>query len=120
MEKPNATTMAWFERAVPKDARARKGAMFGQPCAFVDGNMFFGTFAQSVVARVGEARAAALAGGPRRIFEPMGGRLWKEYIHMDTGAVSDADLATYAKDALEWTAANVPPKVAKAKKVEKG
>lgn len=45
MERPNDKTVAYYDRNVPKDARAVKGQMFGHPCAFVNGNMFFGTFA---------------------------------------------------------------------------
>lgn len=40
MEKPNATTIAYYDRNVPPDGRAVKGQMFGHPCAFVNGHMF--------------------------------------------------------------------------------
>jgi hypothetical protein len=50
---------------MPDDRRARRGQMFGHPCAFVNGHMFHGTFAQAVVARVGAERAEALAGRGR-------------------------------------------------------
>lgn len=113
MEKPSAVTAAWYSDAVPADPRAVKGQMFGHPCAFVNGNMFFGTFAQSVVARVGEARATTLAAqGEFRIFEPMPGRAWKEYVQVALGTIPDAELAALAKEAMVTTAA-LAPKVKK-------
>ena len=113
MERPNAATIAWYDAAVPEDPRAVKGQMFGHPCAFVNRNMFFGTFGQSVVVRVGDERAAALAKkGPGRIFEPMPGRAWREYLQLERGAVSARVLAGLATDALEHTA-SLPPKAAK-------
>jgi len=114
MEKPNAATVDYYERNVPEDPRAKKGQMFGHPCAFVNGNMFFGTFAQTVVVRVGAPRAAALAKGKVRIFEPMAGRAWKEYIQIDAGAMKDAQLRALALEALEATALLPAKRAAKA------
>jgi hypothetical protein len=118
MDKPNAETVAWYERAAPADPRAKLGKMFGHPCAFVNGNMFYGTFGQSVVARVGETRAAALAKGKLRVFEPMAGRAWKEYVQVPAGAMADAELSALAREALDWTNANIAPKVEKPKKAK--
>jgi hypothetical protein len=118
MEKPSAATVAYYESAVPDDARAKKGAMFGHPCAFVNGNMFFGTFHQTVVARVGEDRAAKLAKGKLRIFEPMPHRPWKEYVQIDAGSLPAKDVASLAVEALDWTA-TLPPKPAKGAKAAK-
>jgi hypothetical protein len=87
--------------------------MFRHPCCFVNRNMFYGTFAQSVVVRVGEARAAALAKKPpAHIFEPMPGRAWREYVQFDVEAVPIATVAKLAAEALAHTAA-LPPKPAK-------
>jgi hypothetical protein len=119
MERPNESTVAYYEAAVPADARARKGSMFGHPSAFVNGNMFFGTFAQSVVARVGEERATAVARGGLRIFEPMAGRAWREYVQIDTGALPAGALAELAREALEWTS-TLPPKAEKKAAAKKG
>ncbi len=119
MERPTPDTVAWYEAAVPEDPRAVKGQMFGHPCAFVNRNMFFGTFAQTVVVRVGEARAEALAKkGPGRIFEPMPGRAWREYLQLDRGAVPAATLSKLAALALAHTA-TLPAKGEKTKKPAK-
>lgn len=105
MERPNATTIAYYDRNVPADPRAVKGQMFGHPCAFVNGNMFFGTFAQTVVARVGKERAAALLGPNLRIFEPMAGRAWAEYVQWGAEVLPDQQALAFAQEALEATAA---------------
>ena len=116
MEKPNAQTTAAFERLIPDDPRAVRGQMFGHPCAFVHGNMFFGTFADILIARVGQARAAVLvAEGQAVLFSPMEGRTWKEYVQVSARAGSGALHRRLAKEALEHTA-GLPPKAKKGKK----
>jgi hypothetical protein len=112
VERPTEATIAYYDAAVPEDPRAKKGQMFGHPCAFVNGNMFFGTFHQTVVARVGEDRAVKLAKGKLRIFEPMPGRAWREYVQLDAGALPRAKIAALAQEALEHTA-TLPAKAAK-------
>ena len=120
MEKPDAATIAWYEEAVPADPRAVKGKMFGFPCAFVNGHMFFGTFSGAVVARVGEARLQALiAEGKGRAFEPMDGRPWREYLSVPTGSLSDRQVAAIAEEAFQLTA-KLPPKPPKAGKKKAG
>lgn len=120
MERPNAATIAAYNLAIPAYPRAVKGQMFGHPCAFVNGNMFFGTFAQTVVARVGEARTASLSAAQEAVvFIPMPGRPWKEYIQLHPTVVSAERLAAYALEALEHTA-GMPPKVEKPKKATSG
>lgn len=112
MKKPSPETVAAFDAALPDDLRSRRGSMFGHACAFVNGNMYYGTFGDSFVLRVGEPRTAALAKGPLRVFAPMPGRLWKEYLQADRGALAAKRLAELAKEALEWSSA-LPPKGAK-------
>lgn len=118
MEKPDAATVALYETSVPGDARAVRGQMFGHPCAFVNGNLFFGTFGASVIARVGPDRAAALATPPVTRFEPRPGRPWAEYVRVPTGTLPEADVAALAREALAYTA-GLPPKAAKAAKAPK-
>ncbi len=80
--------------------------MFGHPCAFVNGNMFLGTFAQSVIFRVGEAKAASLAAeGRAPLFEPAAGKTWKAYVHVAPGQVPDDVLRGWAMEAYLATAA---------------
>ncbi|MBM4345035.1 MAG: hypothetical protein FJ100_16825 [Deltaproteobacteria bacterium] len=119
MKKPDASTVTWYEANVPVDPRAVRGQMFGHPCAFVNGNLFFGTFEQTLIARVGTDRAAALAqGGVVRVFEPMAGRPWKDYVQIAAGQVGDAELRHLVKGALDHTA-RLAPKVEKKAKAKK-
>lgn len=116
MERPSAPTVAAYDAAIPTDPRAVRGQMFGHPCAFVNGNMFFGTFAQSVIARVGVARTAELvAGGSVTMFEPMPGRPWRDYVQVLAHGADARTLASLAAEAFENTAA-MPPKEKKPKK----
>ncbi|MFZ5477551.1 MAG: TfoX/Sxy family protein [Myxococcota bacterium] len=103
-----------FDAALPDDARVVRKRMFGNPCAFVNRQMFFGTFGDTVVARVGPERVEALDGeGGLRVFTPMPERPWRDYVQAD--AQSDpARLRELAADALAWTL-TLPPKVKKPK-----
>src|SRR5579859_624556 len=81
-----------FEAIVPgPPVTPRK--MFGYPAAFVNGNMFIGLFQEDMILRLPEAeRTELLKVAGAKIFEPMPGRLSREYI-----AVPPALLASYEK-----------------------
>lgn len=112
--KPDPAAVAAFEAAFPTDPRAKRGQMFGHPCGFVNGNMFFGTFGATLIARVGET-AASTASSPMKVFVPREGRAWKEYVVVDAGVVSEPVLGELARKALDHTA-SLPPKEKKAAK----
>ena len=62
--------------------------MFGYPSAFVNGNMFAGTFQDSIIVRLAETdRAALLRLKGAAPFEPMGHPM-KEYIVVPAGMVA--------------------------------
>ena len=109
MAKVTEAAVAAYEAAFPADERAVKKKMFGHPAAFVNGNMFFGTFADGLTFRLPADRLVELAEldgvSP---FEPMPGRPWKEYVFSDRTA-SDEQHAAWALEALEHTA-KMPPK----------
>jgi hypothetical protein len=89
--------------------------MFGSPCAFVNRQMFFGTFEETLVARVGPRRASALAAQPGlQVFTPSEGRVWDDYVQLPPSAEPDL-LAELAAEALAWAAA-LPKKVKPPKK----
>jgi hypothetical protein len=66
--------------------------------------MFFGTSGQTVVIRVGEVRAAALAIGPLGVFEPKGGQARKEYVQLAADALPDEAVLALTSEALALTA----------------
>lgn len=118
-----ADVAAAYEAALPSDARVERKKMFGMPCAFVNRQMFFGTFESTLVARVGPARAAALAGQDGMVvFTPMADRPWRDYVQVPGDAPADL-LKTLAQEALAWTLVLPPraekPKVKKDKKAKK-
>ena len=120
--EPDPTVVAAYPAALPDDPRVEAKRMFGMPCAFVNRQMFFGTFEKSVVARVGPERAELLASNTgMRVFTPMEDRPWRDYVQLDAG-VDAAFLKELAVEALNW-ADQLPPKVkrpkVKAKKAAK-
>jgi TfoX/Sxy family transcriptional regulator of competence genes len=60
-----------------------KRSMFGYPCFFVNRNMFCGLFADRVFLRIPEAdRMMLLKAEGIKPFEPLKGRVMKEYIEL--------------------------------------
>jgi hypothetical protein len=103
------TAIAAYEAALPDDPGIERKKMFGCPCAFVNRQMFFGTFDDSLVARVGPDRVEELVGKPGITgFTPTEGKAaWRDYVRLDG---SDPALSkALAAEALEW-AAKLPAK----------
>lgn len=116
METPNRETIAHYEALLPDDPRVTPGKMFGHVCAFVGGHMFFGTFAQTLIVRVGPDRAPELLDGDGiTAFEPLPGRPWREYVQFDPRLMDAEEARTLVEDALDFTAA-LPPKPQRVKK----
>ena len=115
MSEPSPEVIATYETALPDDERVEQKKMFGSPCAFVNRQMFFGTFEQSIVARVGPERVQALAEqAGMQVFTLAPDKQWDDYVQMD-GTVDPATLADLAAEALSWAAA-LPKKVKQPKK----
>src|SRR5262245_18459379 len=77
-----------FRAALPKDPRIEHRKMFGYPCAFVAGNLFTGLHQEDVIVRLGEdERRAAIVEEGAKIFEPIPGRLMREYLVVPTGVL---------------------------------
>jgi TfoX/Sxy family transcriptional regulator of competence genes len=88
MEKPSPESIARFEDVAPGGPEAEARKMFGQPCAFVHGNMFMGLFGDQFQVRLSPPdREAALKAGAFP-FEPMG-RAMKEYVVLPPEIVAD-------------------------------
>ena len=99
----SAEAVAAYEAALPTDDRVERKRMFGVPCAFVNRQMFFGTFGPSVIARVGPKRVATLVAQPgMKVFVPTEGKPWEDYVQVET--FDDAALlTTLAAEAMTWT-----------------
>ncbi len=106
--------IAVYEASLPADERVERKKMFGMPCAFVNRQMFYGTFENTVVARIGPDRVQALLGKPGiKVFSPMPDRAWKDYVQVEITVEVDI-LKMLAAEALRWTL-KLPAKAPKPK-----
>ncbi len=107
--EPAALVVAAYETALPNDERIKRKRMFGSPCAFVNRQMFFGTFEQTLVARLGPDRVQDFVDTPgMQVFTLSPDKTWDDYIQMDA-TVEPSVLAEMAAEALAWCE-SLPPK----------
>ena len=107
-----AENHALFRAALPADPRIETLQMFGGVAAKVNGHMFGGTFARSVMLMLSEAdRAAALALDGAAPFDPMGnGAMRGDKVQMPEALMDDAEaLKDWVRRAFEH-AAGLPAK----------
>jgi hypothetical protein len=104
-----------YEAALPEDERIARKKMFGSPCAFVNRQMFFGTFEETLVARVGPSRVQALCAEPgMSVFTLSPEKQWDDYVQMDS-TVAPERHRELALEAMSWTLA-LPKKVKRSKR----
>jgi TfoX/Sxy family transcriptional regulator of competence genes len=102
-----------FDASLPSNVEKRK--MFGYPAAFVNGNMAAGLHQDGLVLRLPEDDRNALVAEGGVPFEPMPGRVMREYV------VAPQKLASKAAELKRWLdraikhAAAMPAKKKKAK-----
>ena len=114
MEKPGSEILAVFERQVPDRPDVECKMMFGARGAWVNGNMFMGTFEQDLALRLPEDARAELQAAGGQQFAPMG-RTMREYVLVPrTMLADDARRAEWVDRAVDFVAA-MPPKVKKPK-----
>ena len=80
-KKPPEKLIKFFEeKAASVNCEKRK--MFGYPCAFIKNNMFFGTFEDDVVLRLGEdgSKKAISVNKDLTPFEPRPGQHMRQYV----------------------------------------
>ncbi len=109
--KTPQATIAAFESAVPSARAVVKRKMFGYPAAFVNGNMFAGTFRDDIVVRLEEYDRGELLQSPgAKPFEPMPGRPMTEYVAVPPSFVRrPAELTRWIARAHRY-AARLPAK----------
>lgn len=91
-------------------------SMFGYPCRFVNGNMFMGLHNNSMILRLQEADRLDFAKHGATPFEPMPGRVMKEYVVVPSEMLkSQAGLKPWIEKSLDY-ALKLPPKLKKARK----
>ena len=87
-KKTSPELVAAFDKALPASPGVTRRPMFGYASAFVNGNMFAGTFQDAIIVRLGERdRAELLKVKGATPFEPMG-RPMKEYVAVPASIVA--------------------------------
>jgi TfoX/Sxy family transcriptional regulator of competence genes len=110
-KKASPEKVDFFYQVLKNHPDVEKRKMFGYPCAFIRGNMFFGLFEDSIFLRLSENdRQEILASGEGAAFEPLPGRVMKEYMTLSpkTTSNSTAFEAWFSKS-WEFTS-SLPPK----------
>jgi TfoX N-terminal domain len=103
--------------ALPDDAAVDFRPMFGYPCYWTGGNMFFATHQEYLILRLSdEDRAAFLLLPDARVFEPMPGRPMREYVVVPPTLAADRPaLQEWVMKGYRYTA-SLPPKEKKPRK----
>ena len=114
LPKPAPRAVRLFEEFAPERTGVAARKMFGQPCAFVNGNMFFGVLGEDVFVRLSEcdrARASKIHGFDA--FEPVPGRPMREYFVLPKSILEDrTKLRQWVARSLSY-ASSLPPKKSK-------
>jgi len=86
---------------------AQRRQMFGYPAAFVNNHMFMGLFQDQMLVRLPEPlRGDLLKLAGAKPFEPMPGRLMKDYVVLPPALIADrAKLGEWVAKALEYASA---------------
>jgi len=108
--------VSYFGKVIAAVPEAETRKMFGYPCAFVRGQTLCGIFQDRLMLRLSDAdRARFLKLPGARPFEPMPGRVMKEYVEVPPEVMnSEAELKRWLKRGLAY-AQTLPPKVKKAR-----
>jgi TfoX/Sxy family transcriptional regulator of competence genes len=117
--KPDEDSKAFFASVVPEHPTVAVRPMFGNPAAFVNGNMFMGLFGPDVFVRLPEADREALEKVGGVSFEPMPGRRMTGYVVLPSAwRAEPRKVAKWVARSLGW-AQGLPPKQPKPKSSKK-
>ena len=116
-EKPSQEILDLFEHIVPQGPIIERRKMFGLPCAFINNNMFIGVHQHSMILRLSEQdRTTFLELSDATRFEPMPGRIMKEYVVLTPAILNNEDqLSQWIKKSVNYVS-SLPPKEKKKKK----
>jgi hypothetical protein len=115
-QKPSQKIIETYESIVPDHPLVEKRKMFGYPCSFVNRNMFLGTHNENLFIRLSETdRREFLSLPDTRKFEPMPGRIMREYVIIPLWLLENKeDLYKWIQRSLDYVS-SLPPKVKKKK-----
>jgi hypothetical protein len=116
-KKPSTQTLATFAK-LAADLPGEPKQMFGMPCRFLHGHMFFGVFQDTLVVRLApEDLAAFLASGTARPFVAMG-RQMREWAQHDVTPQTGKTLVPWLAHAVRFVG-GLPAKTKKARKTRR-
>ena len=108
--------IAQFNQALQSIPEAETRKMFGYPAAFINGQMFVGLFADTMMLRLSGEDRALIAKKGAKPFEPMPGRIMSEYVVVPEAVLkSPRQLKTWLVKSLAYARA-LPPKEPKPRK----
>ncbi|MGP8075227.1 MAG: TfoX/Sxy family protein [Thermoplasmata archaeon] len=113
---PSPPSVKLFESLTPEEAGVVTKKLFGQPAAFMNGNLFFGVFGEKLFVRLSEADRESARRLPGFVnFEPMPGRAMSEYFVLPkTVLESPSRSREWVRRSFRY-AAGLPPKRVKRK-----
>jgi TfoX/Sxy family transcriptional regulator of competence genes len=113
---PMAEAVGAFERLTPTKPTITVKKVFGQPAAFVNGNMFMGVFGAQVFVRLSEPECrSALEKDGLKPFEPMEGRAMRGYVVLNPKILASNPTArSWVARSLTFSE-KLPPKTPKRK-----
>lgn len=116
-KKPSQQLIELFNTLVPEDEGVDRRKMFGYPCAFKNGNMFMGLHQENIFLRLSkEDREAFLELDQAAQFEPMPGRIIREYVVVPDRILKNVEkLEEWIKKSLAHVS-GLPPKLKKKRK----
>jgi len=115
-EKADPQIVSLFDDIAPGTERGvEKRKMFGYPCRFLNGNMFMGVHNNNIFLRLSEKDRTDFVRMGGRAFEPMPGRIMKEYVVVPKGMMKSPGLKDWIERSLTY-ASSISPKKKQLKK----
>jgi TfoX/Sxy family transcriptional regulator of competence genes len=108
--KPSAEKTQLLEHALSGKGERRQ--LFGAPCWFAGGNMFTGVFGEDIFIRLSEADHAEASRAGAKPFQPVKGRIMKEYATLPATLLGEATLKPWLERSYRYTS-SLPEKPAK-------
>jgi hypothetical protein len=112
-KSPDALVQA-FDHCLPVVAGVQRKAMFGYPCASLNGHLFCGLHQDGIIVHLPDARRDALVAEGARLFEPVPGEAMKEFVVVPTEMVDDRErLRALLGEALAYASSLGPKAIEK-------
>jgi len=107
-KSPDALVQA-FDHCLPIVAGVQRKAMFGYPCASMNGHLFCGLHQEGIIVHLPDARRDALVAEGAKLFEPLPGQAMKEFVVVPTEMVEDRErLRALLEEALAYASSLAP------------